>query len=386
MRPSGPIARPSRRSRRSPPARSVPTTVPATTRQRIREPSQARGAAASGRGRRPTSWRCWAGATAGSARSWTIGGRKDEARPVLDRAVALTRALANGIPESGAGRARVTGLPPPGRAAPPAGPRCRGRGRLPQDDRAGLGRSAGRWGLETRAGRPRQPGQPALLLTGRPGEAERAFREAVGLYESLVDGDPERAGLPPGAGPGARQPRRAGGGAARRPARGRAAVPPGARAARPARGRLARRARFREELAATLLELADVLAAAGRPADARPLAERAVVLSEELVSQRLAGLAGTPPAAHPGARPPGRAPAGHRPAGGCRARTPPRRRAPRGDGRRGTRRARRRRRDRLGSVPAGRAPGGAGRPRRGATGPRRRRRAPAPSPRSPRPT
>ncbi len=108
---------------------------------------------------------------------------------------------------------------------------------------------------------------------------------------------------------------------------------------------------YRPELASTLIEQAEVLAAAGRPHDARPLAERSVTLSEELVGRDPPDPLDPPPAAHPGARPPGRAPAGHRPAGGCRARTPPRRRAPRGDGRGGTRRARRRRRDRLDCCP-----------------------------------
>ncbi len=42
---------------------------------------------------------------------------------------------------------------------------------------------------------------------------------------------------------------------------------------------------YREELALTLVDLAEVLAAAGRPHDARPLAERSVMLSEELVGQ-----------------------------------------------------------------------------------------------------
>ena len=150
----------------------------------------------------------------------------------------------------------------------------------------------GRWGLETRAGVHGNLGN-LLSLTGRPGEAERAYRDADRrCTRSLVHGDPE---VPVFRQELARALDNLGALAAARPG----GLPEAERLFRRALELLDRLAadspgvpRFREELAATLLGLADVLATAGRPADARPLAERAVVLSEELASQSPPGSAG----------------------------------------------------------------------------------------------
>ena len=210
-------------------------------------------------------------------------GRTDEARPVLDRGVELTRTLVSGISGSAEGRPRLA------RAYHRLGLLLRLAHRDAEAEAAyrttiELAKTiGGPQGEKLQAGVHGNLGT-LLLLSGQRDEAERALREAVRLYESLARRDPSvpvyrqelaqtlrRLGLIAAARPGGLTEAE---GWLRRAvelyeplAAQSPGVPP-----------------IREALALALLELADVLTAVGRPHDARPLAERSVMLSEELVS------------------------------------------------------------------------------------------------------
>ncbi len=210
-------------------------------------------------------------------------GRKDEARPALERAVELTREYAEVPVASESDRSGLAA------AYHRLGLWLRLMGRQAEAQEAyrktiELASSVdGTQGREMRAGVQGNLGD-LLALSGRPDEAERAFREAVTTYRSLVNGDP---GVPVYRQELARALERLGTLASARPG----GLTEAARLLNEALGLFDRLASdspgvpmYRRELATTLVALAEVRAAARRQREALPSAERAVKLIDELLA------------------------------------------------------------------------------------------------------